>query len=140
MDRALELFKKSLEAALAQGRITKAALHRITGISRPSIDGYLAGADPGVGGVEKIAAALGVEPWRLIMPAGEDVVPRSALEAAERRIQQLETELAAALTTIRTLSTSLGASDDVLRDIAAATKSEAEKAPRRGARPPSKKT
>ena len=56
-------------------------LHRMTGIARPTIDGYLSEMEPGLAAVGKIASALGVEPWELLKPTGKDpVLSRSVRE------------------------------------------------------------
>lgn len=57
---ASQAFVKSLEKQIKSGAINKSDLHRKTGIARPSIDGYLSGANvPGLDQAEKIASACG---------------------------------------------------------------------------------
>lgn len=62
MTDTVALFRDRLQRALDDKEITKAELHRKTGIARPTIDSYLAGAEPGLRAVGKIADVLG---WQI---------------------------------------------------------------------------
>jgi len=58
--KAVTIFVKRLRAQVSAGTIAKSTLHKITGISRPSIDGFLNGKfTPSLDNAEKIANALG---------------------------------------------------------------------------------
>lgn len=61
-----ESFKKNLRKALESKQITKAELHRRTGISLSMVYRYLEDAVPSLGTVELIAEALNTTPMELI--------------------------------------------------------------------------
>jgi transcriptional regulator with XRE-family HTH domain len=80
MSKSLKLFENRLKDLIKRGLISKSELHRKTGLSRSSIDGYLEGADPGVEGLDKIASALNMAAVELIDP-GSKPAPLSSEDA-----------------------------------------------------------
>lgn len=63
------------------GSITKAELSRRVGVSRPTLDRYLAGPFPGADEIDKIAEAFRIQAWELIKPEG--AMPTQAVIAPE---------------------------------------------------------
>lgn len=66
MGKYLDSFRKHLKAALDSNLISKAELHRKTGISLSMLYRYLENAEPGLHTLELIADALNTNPLELI--------------------------------------------------------------------------
>jgi transcriptional regulator with XRE-family HTH domain len=91
MAKVLEVFRGWLQAALDSNQISKAELHRKTGIARPSIDAYLEGSDIGLKALQRVADAIGLEPWEVLRPHDNQKGPRSPLIAEiVRRLERLD--------------------------------------------------
>lgn len=78
MGKALEIFSKNLGALIETAKVSKATFCRSTGISRPSLDGYLKGEiDAQLSAVEKSAAFFGISVNEIL---SKDLTVKSTLE------------------------------------------------------------
>lgn len=73
MSKSTKRFKKRLTELLDKGFISKTELHHKTGLSRPTIDRYLAKTSPDLETLDKIADALGYESAELIKSDREEI-------------------------------------------------------------------
>lgn len=97
MAKSPNLIRDRLAKVFDSKRMTKAEFLRRAGFSSSLLETYLKGDSvPGLEALDRIAAAIGDEPWTLIMPAGEDVVAKSAYEAILRENDELKEDLVAA--------------------------------------------
>lgn len=81
-------FRDRLRAAIADSRRTQASIAREAGISQQRLNNYLVrGTTPELDVIDRLAAALGIEPDQLLR--GSDGL-RTALEATLARVLELD--------------------------------------------------
>lgn len=92
-----ELLSKNIRAEITAGQTTISAVAERAGMSQPQLSRVLsAEQDTALSTIFRVAEALGIAPWRLLLPEGEDSVPKSELEAARAQAAMLRDELKAA--------------------------------------------
>lgn len=97
MPKSLEELRNRL-SALRERHGAVAEFCRKAGFNRQTVENWLDGKSaPGMENIDRIADALGVEAWRLIMPAGEEAVPRSELERTADQLRKTQAALDALL-------------------------------------------
>ena len=95
MAEGIDIFGKALRSHMKRAGMTKTELHRKTGIARPSIDLYFNGASaPQMDTLRKIAAALNIEPWMLLVDPDN---PPQSLELKDHDIEECYRRLGEAL-------------------------------------------
>lgn len=80
MSKSAVRFKEHVTKLIDSGIITKTDLHQKTGLSRPTIDRYLANTPPDLDSLDRIADALECEPSELIKPEGQPILVPHKLE------------------------------------------------------------
>jgi transcriptional regulator with XRE-family HTH domain len=93
MSKSADLFKKELAHRLRK-RGAQTELFKATGIGLSSINGYMSGKNsPTLEQIDRIAEALGVEPWEMIKPQDVTRIPKTEEQIEmERLFFRLPTE------------------------------------------------
>lgn len=101
MPKSLNLIKNRLSGYFKE-RGAKAEIRKKTGFSGSQLDRYISGeSDLGVEQLDRLAEALGIQPWELIKPDGTMPTPApespalepllEAIRRLEARVKELET-------------------------------------------------
>lgn len=93
MSKSQDILAERLEAELKRREKGKGDLAGVLGISRPTLDAYLKGKKPPtLDTLDRIAIAIGKEPWQLIGPEAPPTVEEltQVIQNQERRIRELE--------------------------------------------------